>query len=822
MNSPAAILQQDPAVEFRQVLEAAGLLADDVVPDGILRRCGTSDHPESKNGAFRLFADGRGGWFENHADGRGVQFWTASGREPLTMAERAAYRKEVEQLKAERKKAEAENRATAITAARGFLDGLEPAGDANPYLTRKGVKAVPGLLTDGADLVCPVLGADGKGMSYQRINADGTKRFAPGAAVAGGFFSIGPKKGDSPLCIAEGLATALSVFEATGGPVLTAFSSGNLLAVSMMARQRYPERRIIVCGDNDSETETRTGKNPGIDAAKAAAVAVNGWLAIPEGGGDFNDLHQAQGLEAVKRIVDAAGPNVRNCAQNESIPLAEESTTTTAADDWPEPMELTHCEENESYPTEALPGLLGEVVKEVAGFVQCPLPLAACSCLAAVSAVVGGLVDVRRAEGLTGPSTLYFMVLADSGERKTTADSAFTTGIRAWQTRQAEIGKPDLQEWRAADAAWTAEREGIINAIRDAAKRGKDNAELKTRLADLEAKKPERPRVPRLLWDDATTEALTWGLANRWPVGGILSSEGGAVLGGHSMRPESIMKNLAVLNGLWDGTTTSIDRKTSDSYTIEAARLTLGLALQPEVMRQFIAGTHGLARGSGFLARFLLAWPESTQGRRMFKEAPESWPCLGRFHHRLAELLEDPLPMDETGVLRPVILGLDAAAKDLWINLHDTVEGELLPGGDMSEARDIASKAADNAARLAALFRVFECGPGGMIGADHMEAASRIIVWHLYEARRFLGQMATPEAVADAMALEGWLLEYCRREGLKAVPIADIQQKGPNRTRRKAALESALSELEQCDRTMKAKDGRKVFIRINPSILEGC
>lgn len=806
MNSPATILQ-NPASEFRQVLEAAGLLPGEVSPDGALKRCGTADHPKSHNGAYKLFEDGRGGWFENHADGLGVQFWTASGCEPLTTVERAAYRAEIEQAKAEREKTQAETRAAAITAARGYLGGLEPATDRNPYLIKKGIHAVPGLLADGGALICPVLGDDGRPISYQRIDADGGKRFTAGAPVAGGFFAIGPKGGDLPLLIGEGIATCLSLYEATGWPCLAAFSAGNLLAVAQMARKRYPERRIILAADNDSKTEARTGKNPGVDVAKAAALAVDGFVAIPEAGGDWNDCHQTQGADAVKAGIDAARP--------------VEVETVSTVDDWPEPLPLTLDESPLPYPEAALPGVIGEAVGEVAGFIQCPLALAACSASAALSTVVGGLVDVKRSEGLSGPSTLYIISVADSGERKTTADRVFTAEIRAWQARQTELFKPALNDWRAADAAWTAERDGIINAIRVAAKCCKDTSELKTRLSDLEARKPERPRVPRLLWDDATTEALSWGLANRWPVAGILSSEGGAVLGGHSMRAESIMKTLAVFNGFWDGSPTNIDRKTSECYTIEAARLTLFLALQGEIMRQFGGSTRGLARGSGFWARNLFAWPESTQGRRMFKEAPESWPCLARFHRRLVELLECELPIDETGILRPVMLGLDANAKATWINFHDEVEAELLPGGDMAETRDVASKAADNAARLAAIFHTFIHGPAGMIGRDHMERATKIVTWHLYEARRILGQISTPEAVADAMALESWILEYCRREGADRLTVNHLQKFGPNRTRRKAALESALNELADAGRIRRTTEGRKAAVILHPEIMGG-
>lgn len=169
--------------------------------------------------------------------------------------------------------------------------------------------------------------------------------------------------------------------------------------------------------------------------------------------------------------------------------------------------------------------------------------------------------------------------------------------------------------------------------------------------------------------------------------------------------------------------------------------------------------------------------------------------------------------------MRSGVLDLDHAAEDAWIRFHNDVEKELTPNGDLAELRDIASKAGDNVARLAALFHAFEYGPAGSIGADHMLRAARIVTWHLYEARRFLNQLATPEAVGKAIALEEWLIQRCKAEHLDAVPIADIQQKGPNRTRRKATLESALTELEQGNRVKRVMDGRKIFIRINPVLL---
>jgi putative DNA primase/helicase len=64
-------------------------------------------------------------------------------------------------------------------------------------------------------------------------------------------------------------------------PVLVAFDAGNLKPVAEIARRRCPERNIILAADNDVETEG----NPGLAKATAAALAVNGFLAVPRHAG---------------------------------------------------------------------------------------------------------------------------------------------------------------------------------------------------------------------------------------------------------------------------------------------------------------------------------------------------------------------------------------------------------------------------------------------------------------------------------------------------------------------------------------------------------
>jgi hypothetical protein len=103
----------------------------------------------------------------------------------------------------------------------------------------------------------------------------------------------------------------------------------------------------------------------------------------------------------------------------------------------------------------------------------------------------------------------------------------------------------------------------------------------------------------------------------------------------------------------------------------------------------------------------------------------------------------------------------------------------------MTKTRDVASKAADNAARLAALLYIYEHGASGEISKTHIQVASRIVTWHLYEVRRFLSERVMPPTVNNAAKLDGWLLQHCRETHTASVTTGEVQQYGPGALRRR-------------------------------------
>ena len=582
-------------------------------------------------------------------------------------------------------------------------------------------------------------------------------------------------------------------------------------------REHYPSAEIVLLADLVKATGL-----PDPHAIEAASI-VAGKTAIPDFGSDrdpamtdFNDMVRRYGAKAVAQAISSATVPTNNThyPSNDDAPARS-----SEGDFWPDPQPLVAKIESKLYPLESLPPLIREAVEEVESFVKAPVSMVACSALSTVSLACQPHVDVRRREKLEGPVALYTLVIADSGERKSTCDGFFTKAISDYEEAQAEAAKPALTDHRVASEAWEAKRGGVKEKIRNLAKQQKSTADMESVLRDLEHDKPNPPRIARLLYADATPEALAYGLAKQWPSGGIVSAEAGIVFGSHGMGKDSVMRNLALLNQLWDGKTVTFDRRSTDSISVQGARLTIALQVQEPTLLEFISKSGPLARGTGFFARFLVAWPESTQGMRQIDpdapDGPSTWPRLTAFNQRIAAILAEPVPINEGGTLTPKVLTMSSEAKKAWVAFHNDIEGELSGGGDLYDVRDVASKAADYAARLAALFHHLE-GAQGAISLASVEMAAEIIKWHLNEARRFFGDFALPIELVDAARLDGWLIERCRRDRTNAVSTRDTQR-GP--IREKNRLDAALRELEELDRVKVVREWRRKTIKVNPALI---
>lgn len=309
-------VQVDPREEFKQALEAAGLKVEGDHPrmDGKLHRIPSADGKSgNRDGAYKGYLDGHpAGFYENHLTGESSK-WKSSGV-TLSADERAKMVAEAAEKKVLRDAADLkrhEHHARRCEAAYNLMKDATPD---NGYLKAKGIDVPPGAKEDKKGrLVVPIHDKDGKIWSLQRVSPNGFKSMKKGGKKSGNMYVQGDKdlsKAEAIL-ICEGAATGGSVHMASGMPVVVAFDAGNLQAVANTLRETYPEKEIVVLGDDDRHKENTPTGNRGRRDAEQTAEKVRGTALFPQFGKDqvgsefkdWNDLHKARGKETVNRQI---------------------------------------------------------------------------------------------------------------------------------------------------------------------------------------------------------------------------------------------------------------------------------------------------------------------------------------------------------------------------------------------------------------------------------------------------------------------------------------------------------------------------------------
>lgn len=179
-----------------------------------------------------------------------------------------------------------------------YTSGLmTPAPTNHAYLVRKGIeplgvgvlgceyKYLPRMIRNkGNVLVVPKMNEFGEVRSIEFIGEDGTKATLAGSAPSGLMYPFGEVKG--VLWIAEGFATAATVYQEKRCATFASFSSGNLMAVAVALRHKYPDALINFMADPD---------DIGVRKATSAAHAVGGHAFLPNTERkdlDYNDYIQ--------------------------------------------------------------------------------------------------------------------------------------------------------------------------------------------------------------------------------------------------------------------------------------------------------------------------------------------------------------------------------------------------------------------------------------------------------------------------------------------------------------------------------------------------
>lgn len=471
----------------------------------------------------------------------------------------------------------------------------------------------------------------------------------------------------------------------------------------------------------------------------------------------------------------------------------------------------TGYENINDFPVRDLPRSLQPIINEVCRNLQVPAGLAAASMLSAISIAVQGLADVERPNGLRSPISQNFVAIIESGGRKTAVDKVLMEQIRAYSDAGQVKAAASRTVFTIQVQIWELEWDDCKKSLRKAIK-SKDEIlrnELEAQLLLLISKKPTTQRFLDPMIRDITPEALLDRAASGIPLLGLVADEGGQFFQGHAAR------NLPLLSAAWDGTTQHIDRKVEGKVVIKGLRLTTNIAIQPQTFEKFEMGKGELGRDNGYFARQNWARLHAAYGQRFIENSePLQWPEVKRFNSRIRELLEETAECHEHAVEAFPILKMNSQAADEWTEFANYIEEEQRIGGRFEMAKDAASKAAENSARLAALIHLFQ-GNKGDITQDSMLCGARISSWYLEQFVDIFATREIPDSLHNAEKIDAFLSRKFNETNSLSMRKNDLLKNGPIRNRKD--LNEALDVLQEngqvCILTAK---GLPVLIDLNP------
>lgn len=570
--------------------------------------------------------------------------------------------------------------------------------------------------------------------------------------------------------------------------------------VEVAVRALETQRLVYLCTDNDQPGEVAAEKlATRLGPQRCRRVRVDGFK-------DLGDLLSAVGaekgsilsLEAFRRA-DQAGPfgagdrpegdDHRDKHRGDGQAAAEEagpflsgsSNGASKQPAWEMPIPFAE-HDAPPFPAEALPEWLGSYVIALATSTQTPVDLPAVLSLSVLATALARKARIALADDWTEPLNLFTAVVLPPGARKSAVFSTVTEPVEDFEREEAERLEPQRRE--AVDAYEVAQAR--LKHAREAAAKAKDEnraeALEEVKRCSQELAEMKVPVPFRLLADDCTPEKLSTLLRDHDGRMALLSPEGGVfelMAGRYSDAP-----NLEVYLKGHAGDDLRVDRVNRPAEFVQRPALTIGLAIQPDVL-QGLKDKPGF-RGRGLLGRFLYALPKNTVGFRDVE--PPSVPPMVRaiYQRELRTLLSLP---DGVRVLR-----LSGEAKNRHRDFMRELEPRLGPKGDLSAIADWAGKHAGAVGRIVGLLHLAEArADDERVSAETMSRALSIGRYLIQHAQAAFAEMGADPETEGAQRILAWL----KRTATEVFTRRDAHQALRATFRQAADLDAPLTALEE-------------------------
>jgi hypothetical protein len=447
-----------------------------------------------------------------------------------------------------------------------------------------------------------------------------------------------------------------------------------------------------------------------------------------------------------------------------------------------------------------MPSSLGKVMDELADNTRAPEGMLLSNILAALSLALQDKINVIDLSGKPSPISLNFIIIAESGERKTTVFKEvfkpFFDEEERWM-REYEI---EMSDYMRKMEVWRINLKEIKTRLVAAGRRGDDKKVINDELESHLKAEPVKPKERSMIVQNISVGALMKFLSEKGGSAGLVSDEGGVIFNSKAL------DDLSVLNSIWSGDPVYFNRIDDDrSFALsKKSRLTTLIMVQPKTFQKFMETKGQRARDNGYFARSLILRVQSNQGKRTIgKYDKKSTRFTKLFNRSVSELLK---------YYPETIMYMSEEARSNLIDYYNSNEEMQDVNGKLYCFRDYASRMHEMVLRIAAIYQVIE-DRGDKIDGRSISMAINTMAHYANDFFDiFQGEHSFTNE--DLIGLHQWIQLKEKDTGAKqGIEKSLILNFGPGKMRVKDVRDSALKMLADANMVSLLTVGRKEYVK---------
>lgn len=447
-----------------------------------------------------------------------------------------------------------------------------------------------------------------------------------------------------------------------------------------------------------------------------------------------------------------------------------------------------------AFPLDKLDPRIRRLVSDIQQRTQAAPELIVSTLFSAMALACQDVVDVNPVADIVYPTSIYTIVAADSGERKSSVLRIVQKPFQKAMKVFAQQHQNELEQYDQAHSIWKTKCSGLCAALKSAVKNGESFSNIENELSLLLKEKPVMPEGRQWLCNDVTGAGIKYAIATSGGSIGIFADEAAALING------AFLKDPSLLNNPWNGEPLIATRagKPIINTTNLDYRFSLCLMMQRQPFRKYLETRGYNAWETGFLARCLFCDPPK----------PSAMPCdnddeiicdVGSEENAIDEFYKDIEGMLNEGIQRRKDgrkrkrLSLTPQGQKSWGAMYKTTMKKISQDGEWNKFSGFGSKFMEHVSRLAAVMECFTT-KGDFISEQNLESAISVVDWYFQSMAFNFGSLARSEQETLAQLLDDWFLKN-RKAGILVHKKNDLLQKGPYELRNKKHRDMALEYL---------------------------